>query len=55
MFVLVLKKALKDKKTMVLNPHNKTKRRKRKGNNLMERHWNLYRIFKSKKGGKNPE
>lgn len=50
-FVLVLKKALKDKKTIVLKTHNKTKQRKTKGNNLIERHWNLYRMVKSKKGG----
>lgn len=50
-FVLVLKKALKDKKIIVLKTHNKTKQRKMKGNNLIERHWNLYRMVKSKKGG----
>lgn len=50
-FVLVLKKALKDKKIIVLKTHNKAKQRKMKGNNLIERHWNLYRMVKSKKGG----
>lgn len=54
----MLKKALKDKKTIVLKTHNKTKQRKTKGNNLIEKHWNLYRIFKrreeKKKNKKQP-
>lgn len=45
------KRHLKIKKIIVLKTHNKTKQRKMKGNNLIERHWNLYRMVKSKKGG----